>query len=796
MSVRLPEFAVVVCALLVACASPASGQSGWPTTDWAVTCTAPTATDLGTFSCDANEALGPAGIARGVLARTSAWLAGEDFRAPNIERVGRTRGAYQAWFSAEENVATWGVYTPARRRLTLHPSFGYAPQGATPGGQLLMRGESVGIAAHELFHGVQNAYHSGAVYDSFDRDWIWEGTADYIESIVLERETGEQRTSTVRSYSHPLHIPADQTDAYRTVHFWRWLSETIGGPQHVGVVRRMLEEDLGDGLGLTGLHTALQADHPKGLAHYFPGFIAEKATVPGYFSRDARHEHRLPARRAARAERLPATVEPVAGTWHWVLVDAPANETVGVSIRFEDDHPDLYLSVDDLRYDGDGLREGLRNVFRSAWSGTGQTDTLFVRVANVAEDPASSTARPYVLEVEVAMLDACADAAMQATLPRRAIGLRPSGFDEDRTLRPGAARLAFSGLVSDRGDACTFNLGEVSIVGQALRGDEPDAALEAEMAARIESAQQRIEQIDLEALAARVDAGTFDPDEAGELMDLGEEMQGLLGATDRDDASAVVHVFSPHLALWQVGILEGPFAAEHGGVGGWSRNAAGHVVIELPGTPPEDLRRGETYRAVAVAHGSDDGPADGAGAETTRAFYTAWQGTHAEVPYGPFLEPADAVAHAAAVQRCRAARAQLDAGFAEMRAGGLLTPAAGDLFDCDVRGLAFQGTTQELTGRLEGTLTVTSVTGGSVAGTFELSGQGTLRTETSRFTYARGRLLGDTCYLNESTCETDERDGPISVSGTFEAPALLEGIPRGPRFEVRSVRLETAPRRR
>lgn len=385
---------------------------------------------------------------------------------------------------------------------------------------------------------------------------------------------------------------------------------------------------------------------------------------------------------------------------------------------------------------------------------------------------------------------------MQATLPRRgAISLRPDTFDEDGTLRPGAARLAFTGLVSDRGDACTFNLGEVSVVGQALRGDESDAAFEAEMAARMESARQRIGQIDLEALAARGDGGTFDPDEIADLMDLAEEMQGLLGATDREDASAVVHVFSPHLALWQVGILDGPFAAEHEGVGGWGRNAAGHLVIELPGTPPEDLRRGETYRAVAVAPDDEDGAGENGGAETTRAFYTAWQGTHAEVPYGPFNTRADAAAHAAAVQRCRSAHAQLEAGFAEMQAEGILLPADGYLTDCGVRGLAFQGTPQVLFGRLEGTLTVTSVTGGSVAGTFELSGQGTLRTETSRFTYARRQLTGDTCDY-ENTCETSERRGPIAVSGTFEAPALLEGIPRGPRFEVRSVRLETAPRRR
>ena len=395
----------VIAVLLVAFAPVLSAQGAWPTTKWMVECTAATEVTLGAYMCGDDKAPGQTEMVKGLLERTSAWLAGEEFRAPRIEQERPGRGKYRAWISLEENVDSLGRYSVERRRLTLHPSFSYVAQGVDAAGRLLMGVESVGIAGHELFHGVQSAYHRGESYDE-DRDWIWEGTATYIEDIVRERETGERRSTSVRSHSHPLHIPANQTDTYGTAHFWSWLNETIGGPQHVGVVRRLLEENLGDTRGLTGLHTALQADHPKGLAHYFPGFIAEKATVPAYFSPDSRHEHRLTARREARAERLPGTVEPVAGTWHEVLIDAPANATVGVSIRFEDDHPDLYLSVDDLRYDGDGLREGLRNVFRSAWRGTGQTDTLFVPVANIAEDPATSTARPYVLEVEVALLNA------------------------------------------------------------------------------------------------------------------------------------------------------------------------------------------------------------------------------------------------------------------------------------------------------------------------------------------------------------------------------------------------------
>jgi hypothetical protein len=613
---------------------------------------------------------------------------------------------------------------------------------------------------------------------------------------AVERELGRELRNRTRDFDVPLHIlPPESIDAYNTVHFWRWLGQTLGGPQHVGFLRELLETNLTDTRGLSGLHAMLQRHHPDGLAYFFPRFIAEKTNRTIFFSRAAQHTHRFTARRAPQTDAFTHTVEPVAGTWHEIIVAAPANETVGVSVRFVDDHPDLHLSVDDVLYNEDVNLDGEpRNVYRAAWRTDGSPDTLRVRVANVAPTPSATTSQLYALDVEVSLLDPCSDAAMTGAISDRFFlggAMRPEVYDErddrgERLLQPGRGALRFAGLVSDGGDACTFNVGEVSLIGQAMSGAVGEAELETAMRERAEALQRRVEGLDparMEEMARRAEAGQLSPAEMQQMMDVAAEAQGLLEA-DGTARSTVLHVFSPHLVTWQTGFLSHAFATEHGGMGGWGANAAGHLFVELPGTAPEDLRRGQAYRAVAVAPDPDAGDpmTSGSAAPTFVGFYTAWDGRFQHVPYPPPTSPEMAARQAESRQVCRTLRAQMAAQAAEMRADGMIASSNPLHLDCQYEGLAFEGDVRTLSGRLEGTVTITSVTGGRVSGTLALDGQGALGVRTSRFTYDGARLTG-------SETEDDRRDGPIRVSGSFEAPAVLEGVPRGLGMGMRTVRL-------
>jgi hypothetical protein len=238
----------------------------------------------------------------------------------------------------------------------------------------------------------------------------------------------------------------------------------------------------------------------------------------------------------------------------------------------------------------------------------------------------------------------------------------------------------------------------------------------------------------------------------------------------------LLHVFTPHSGLWQLGFSTEPFATRHSGLGGWSENATAQVLLTLPDVAPHQLEPGGRYRAVALTADHE-----GEAVPTQTAFFTSWRGRFADVQRRAPRTADEAAYQAQSDAACVEVRRQVDALAAELESEGLMGTDMLRGLACGAGGRAFEGEIRILGGKLEGEVLIESVTGGVVTGSFTLAGAGELITTTSRFTYDRGRLSG-------SEDEEKTREGPLQVRGTFAASAEVAGRPIG--HWGRTVRLD------
>ncbi len=275
---------------------------------------------------------------------------------------------------------------------------------------------------HELFHGVQNAYHPK--FDkpegwSQERKWIWEGTAIAVQIAYSDQfmpGIGPRPDARLpRQYDVPLHEPVDdpdpcspgaRTDSYGTAQFWMKVGRRLGSQHGIAYIANILEQNLDDERGLAGVDAALaQLNQPHGgLYHLLPWFFSTLDTNRNYFGHPEFLSARLPAGRSRDTLKFPGHVRKVAGFSHNLEVSHSSDKPVEVEIRFKEDQEYLHLIVDGNLYSSATL--GPRNLYRDLLV-HGNRKEYDIVVANVARQAVDSEDRDYELEVELREVDYC-----------------------------------------------------------------------------------------------------------------------------------------------------------------------------------------------------------------------------------------------------------------------------------------------------------------------------------------------------------------------------------------------------
>ncbi|MEL6615738.1 MAG: hypothetical protein AAFQ43_08375, partial [Bacteroidota bacterium] len=744
------------------------------------------------------------------LDEASEWLKGQGFHAPFVlQQTVPDRGLTYLAFVDPSQLApsVLALYTPNTAGIFLNTtSFIGVGRGRTEedaARRLAYDRVHQQSPVHEVFHGIQFQYARDLSvawgrgdYAGPERDWIWEGTARAIEALWARRSSGEGDVRVPLFYlDNPIYRPdTDRLDQYNLARFWLFAGtylESEGG--RLAYLHDVFKTNLSPASGVQGVDGHFRAMNARirsdrdGLADVLTAYAADKGNAESHYEEVGSVSISAGTAPVTTKKRSGASDLAVDATSLSLQVSDRARGGVGLSIRIEDaDRPDdLHLIVDDQRYDlEDPLApEAERNVYRDAYP-PGDHEVL-IRVVNAASNASQSRTQAFTLVIDAVPLEPCSDEAMESAVTGlvRYSGLqRASAFDEDELMRPGVGEMQVSGLVSGRGHACGFNLAEVSLIGQAIAGDVSAEDVEATGMARAAEMEQMMANLPprlRRAMQTGEDPGTLTAAEMRAMQEMASGAMGLMSATDDSEARAVLHVFSPHLMMWQTGMLGVPFQTAHRGVGGWPTNAAAQVVLEFDEATPRSLRTGETYtvRAIAPSPEAEGLPQS---VPSMGGFFSSWEGEFQPIPPQNDADRrrlAEERAECEANQKATIAR--IDAMVAE--GGGLINRNA-DLDDCAVLGTAFQGETRVASGTLSGTVTITRITGATVEGTFDVSGSGVLHRTVSRFTYAEetGLLDGD---------ETEEIDepGPISISGRFFVPASIEGIERP--FGYRSVSL-------
>lgn len=359
---------------------------------------------------------------------------------------------------------------------------------------------------------------------------------------------------------------------------------------------------------------------------------------------------------------------------------------------------------------------------------------------------------------EIDVADVCTPGAMEWTVAQARsspVGMVGAGvFDPSGTQTPGDGSIRFSGLVDDQGVGCSHHVAAYVRAGTLpFMGGGGAAAL----------GEMKEQAARLERLARQAAGGDGDPAGDAEegraaLLDSLAEGRALAGPDSADAHDVVFQVYSPNGHIWQMGVLAAPRLTEHTLLGGWRSNAAALLSIQLPGTTAHDLEAGGRYDAVAVTGPLEDGmKGTSPVTPTARVFYTRWSGDLEPVPWD----------HEEDRRNCLRARQMME----QMDVSEHLVGAGKS--DCSFETYAFEGVTRTVTGRLEGTVVVDSVTSDYLRGRFRLAGTGELlekRYEIRRD--GQGRVRG------ERRVHQETRAGPLEVQGGFRAPNRRSGLVR------------------
>ena len=717
-------------ALLASVALPASAAAQWPTTQWKV-----------------DQVSGPARPGRlafleAELSRASAWLEGLGFPAPELIVTGAATGSALYRASYDENLTrpcgnVGALYSGVSRTLVHGKGMFekidaqgkvvavYTASDLADGTVTIDDGYLL-APVHEVFHGVQYGYTStwpAAL------DWLTESTAEAVRYAWGAREYGTIQVHQRMSYDLPLHEPftgagcTARSEYYRSGHFWYHLGADLGSRDRITYLH-----DLFDKLranpdvarhGLGAIDAAL-APFSGGLYNLYPQFIARHAPDTSFY----RDETIVPLTPAApvvvdHGPKFTKLRGMAARAW---LVQAmvPPNTKAGLTVQLDQDHPDLHLVVDTMRYDVPSPK-GQRNVFRTALDGRAKPYEFLVRVVNVAPDPPTSDERPFAIEFRLADVDDCDGTQLwAATHPSaRQFLIPPLQYQQRYESFPGsspvAGTLQIDGLITDGGTSCTHPL---TIATNPAR---PDTA----MGGRLQKRLSQMSPQEMMALAQRMSAQS----KSGQRPTM-EQMAKVLAEDPSIDSlmtkSTMLHVWSPSAVFWQRGAQpqtnakamlnaytqDGPVVPwSHGGVGGWQPNAGGHAVIIIPDVAPEAIREDSTYRAVgAMQYSRGEGVMKTSRRNVSPNSDASWQGLEGwieQVQSDPSMEPYS----------------------------------------------------------MHGMVTVARITGAVIEGTFQLTGMGN---------YARGECPPNPMNLGSISrqCKADNRNGAVSVSGTFAAPAV------------------------
>jgi len=357
----------------------------WKTGPWQVKCIDPP------DCAPANE------IYADQLQKASQWLSSLGFRPPRMRTTSGGAG-YRAVVdngandrnTKEESIGAYGLES---KMLYLNSDSFFAVAST---GNIDLQVGNMYTAVHELFHGVEAAYHKD-MPDS--GDWIWEGMADAVlKAYVTSVEPTENAKVAARYFDDPLHLPGRSSGTenkladYGTSMFWYSTGELLDSPDHISYLHQVLtpkpkpKQD-SEGTGLedsegTGLEDIdLGFKKWEGLYNVLPLFFT---TLEGgrFFDTTLRKRAVLPSGKRESTTRIQAKVDMVAGRYVELEVQKNSGRAVEVEIRFKEDNPDLHLVVDQVRYDRAGL--GPRNVVRYLLVEEDK-ETLDVIVVNVAK---------------------------------------------------------------------------------------------------------------------------------------------------------------------------------------------------------------------------------------------------------------------------------------------------------------------------------------------------------------------------------------------------------------------------
>lgn len=717
------------------------------------------------------------------FAESGKWMEGLGFPAPHMRPV-RNGTKYYAQINydfADEGYidAAGAAYKPELGYIVIRPNLftwtdGTQMEPADLRDGFISYQEGFMLSGvHELFHAVQQSYEP-IMPTLGPLMWIWEGTADAVRHAWAEHTYGNAYVLP-RHYDDPLNeprsTPTSHQNAYDTSHFWYHIGGDIGSEGRIAYLQGVFEELARDTdvahYGLAPVVAALEG-YDGGLYNLYPQFIARHANEDKAF-RDVKPVHLGPGDRIVDDEAMYAVLKPFASNAYRVHLDVPQGETLGLEVRVRgepDSLRDLHLIIGTDRYDLQGTGEE-RNLYRTALTSDTAPDTLFIRVANVAEDELASRPRGYTLELSMQPVDPCAPVMMDA-------GTNDGGFmlavtsgawaTMGAALGPqtGAGSLRFDGLVSDTGEACTLPISALPPIRTAS-GPESDE----DKARREENMQQLQQQMlefarKMEELNTRIAQEVFGKDSMEDVTDedyanMSPEQQArqmeMMGFTPdamaemrrelsnlwlQREGDVVITVFSPNATPWITGMLAYPMGTRHGGIGGWRPNAAGLIKLQLPGTSAADLKEGQAYAAQAYAPVSAERTPGKA--ETRNAFYMRWDATWVD-DCGEIPE---------------SMRQSIESSARQLDPSGTLIDAK----ETSTPGCIVDGTSQVILGDLTGTVTIDEITGAEVKGTFSVTGPATVD------------ISGEG---GES-----QRSGPLIIEGSFSAPTERRPVETSP----------------
>ena len=378
----------------------AANAQSWPTTEWVPVCST-----LGQRDCDLDD--------HGVevfldqLREASTRFEALGFRAPALDTAGVSPDAYPFFLLAGGLITPSGqemagFYAVEERWLAVDYEEYFAMGTDTDGNMY--------APSHELFHAIQFAY-PGVFAFREPGHWVLEGSAVAAELTLsgsAAHRTGLPWLDTpldrFRSSSPERYWP------YVSYPFWLHLADTYGGglPDGFGVLHDFLlgiESQTNNTSSIAVVDSALRRIDSEGLYNIYPDFIARYGADPQRYENVVKAPI-YPTGRAALTAQFPGRVDPVSAQGFLVevagIVKQEGTRASEIEIRIESDDPDaLHLIVGDTRYDASGSD---RNVYIASIGGEAMNDlltreNLFMRVVNVARDPADY--RPLEFELKV-----------------------------------------------------------------------------------------------------------------------------------------------------------------------------------------------------------------------------------------------------------------------------------------------------------------------------------------------------------------------------------------------------------